>query len=82
MNYNRRNGRCELFEQVSGSGKQDDFVDFYKNLCLVKEIESGISAASNVPKHLLQNTSRSSILTQKQETKANAFASKVNAYSL
>ncbi|VDK39188.1 unnamed protein product [Gongylonema pulchrum] len=44
-----------MFDQIEGNGKQNDFTDFYKNLCLVKEIESGYSAASNVPKHLLQN---------------------------
>ncbi|VDK45945.1 unnamed protein product [Anisakis simplex] len=49
VNYNRRNGQCDLFEQIEGNGEQNDFVDFYKNLCLLKEVDSGISSATNVP---------------------------------
>lgn len=56
VNYNRRNGHCSLFEQIDGSGDQNDFVDFYKNLCLLKEPDSGYSAASNVPKQLRNGT--------------------------
>ncbi|VDN03622.1 unnamed protein product [Thelazia callipaeda] len=71
VNYNRRNGLCELFDQIEGNGNQNDFVDFYKNLCLVKEIDSGsYSAASNVPKNLLLNTS-----SQKHDAKSHHYVS-------
>ncbi|VDM45224.1 unnamed protein product [Toxocara canis] len=57
VNYNRRSGQCDLFEQIEGNGEQNDFVDFYKNLCLLKEVDSGISSASNVPQQLQQQSS-------------------------
>lgn len=50
VNYNRRNGDCALFEQVHGVGEKDDHVDFYANLCLVNEVDTGVSSAINVPK--------------------------------
>ncbi|VDK88808.1 unnamed protein product [Litomosoides sigmodontis] len=73
VNYNRRNGRCELFDRIEGNGKPNDFTDFYKNLCLVKEVESEYSAAANVPKHLLQNVSESTA-SHKQGVKTHAVA--------
>ncbi|EFO25782.2 PAN domain-containing protein [Loa loa] len=75
VNYNRRNGRCELFDKIEGNGKPSDFTDFYKNLCLVKEVESEYSAAANVPKHLLQNVSHPSE-AQKQEAKSQFIVAK------
>uniref|UniRef100_A0A158Q7Z5 PAN domain protein n=1 Tax=Elaeophora elaphi TaxID=1147741 RepID=A0A158Q7Z5_9BILA len=79
VNYNRRNGRCELFDKIEGNGKPNDFTDFYKNLCLVKEVESEFSAAANVPKHLLQNVSHSSA-AHKQEAKSQVIATKTKPF--
>ncbi|KAM3721511.1 Uncharacterized protein ACO02O_09298 [Dirofilaria immitis] len=80
VNYNRRNGHCELFDKIEGNGKPDDFTDFYKNLCQVKEVESEYSAAANVPKHLVQNVSRSSLPIQKEEAKSHIAASKTKLF--
>uniref|UniRef100_A0A7E4VYW4 ZP domain-containing protein n=1 Tax=Panagrellus redivivus TaxID=6233 RepID=A0A7E4VYW4_PANRE len=50
VNYNRRNGNCALFEQIEHASVQaDDHIDFYKNLCQVKEVDNGASASVNVP---------------------------------
>uniref|UniRef100_A0A915CUF9 Apple domain-containing protein n=1 Tax=Ditylenchus dipsaci TaxID=166011 RepID=A0A915CUF9_9BILA len=51
VNYNRRNGNCALFEKLeAGEGVKHDHIDFYKNLCQVKEVDTGLSSAVNVPK--------------------------------
>ncbi|OZC08932.1 hypothetical protein X798_04019 [Onchocerca flexuosa] len=76
VNYNRRNGHCELFDKIEGNGKPNNFTDFYKNLCQVKEVESEFSAAANVPKHLLQNVS----VSQKQEIKSQISAAKTKPF--
>uniref|UniRef100_A0A1I8BYM1 PAN domain protein n=1 Tax=Meloidogyne hapla TaxID=6305 RepID=A0A1I8BYM1_MELHA len=55
VNYNRRNGSCQLFTSLSNlnspSSQQDkdEHVDFYRNICRVKESKSD-SGAANVPK--------------------------------
>uniref|UniRef100_A0AAF5Q1K6 PAN domain-containing protein n=1 Tax=Wuchereria bancrofti TaxID=6293 RepID=A0AAF5Q1K6_WUCBA len=79
VNYNRRNGRCELFDKVEGNGKPSDFTDFYKNLCLVEEVESEYSAAANVPKYLLPNVSHSAA-AQKQEAKSHIISAKTKPF--
>ena len=49
MNYNRRHGTCDIFDAIDGDAEANDQVDFYKNLCVVKEEDTGFSAAANVP---------------------------------
>ncbi|KAI6242498.1 hypothetical protein M3Y99_00216100 [Aphelenchoides fujianensis] len=55
VNYNRRTGTCAVFEHVEAKdgvyGAADEHVDFYSNLCLVKEVDTAAhSGAANVPK--------------------------------
>ncbi|CAI4221215.1 unnamed protein product [Auanema sp. JU1783] len=49
VNYNRRLGQCDVFDAIDDASDVNEHVDFYKNLCVVKEEDSGISAAANVP---------------------------------
>uniref|UniRef100_A0AC34QZT2 Uncharacterized protein n=1 Tax=Panagrolaimus sp. JU765 TaxID=591449 RepID=A0AC34QZT2_9BILA len=50
VNYNRRNGNCAIFEVIDQTAvEKDEHVDFYKNLCQVKEIDNGASSSVNVP---------------------------------
>ncbi|KAK0425130.1 hypothetical protein QR680_009048 [Steinernema hermaphroditum] len=49
VNYNRRSGVCSLFEQIDENSEPNEHVDFYKNLCVVKEVDTGASSAANVP---------------------------------
>ncbi|CAJ0574391.1 unnamed protein product, partial [Mesorhabditis spiculigera] len=49
VNYNRRVGQCEVFDAIDGDADVNEHVDFYRNLCVVKEQESSVSAAANVP---------------------------------
>ncbi|KAI3420261.1 hypothetical protein GPALN_003577 [Globodera pallida] len=53
LNYNRRNGTCELIEQLRaspGATERSDHIDFYQNVCALKEVQSEESSAANVPK--------------------------------
>lgn len=57
VNYNRRNGNCQQFNALANSaqnsgGQQEksDHVDFYRNVCQVKELSTAESSAANVPK--------------------------------
>ncbi|KAH7723892.1 PAN domain-containing protein [Aphelenchoides avenae] len=58
VNYNRRNGNCAIFEKVEGDGAKSEHVDFYKNLCRVKETDNGASSAANVPPEVHISTNR------------------------
>uniref|UniRef100_A0A1I8A5G4 ZP domain-containing protein n=1 Tax=Steinernema glaseri TaxID=37863 RepID=A0A1I8A5G4_9BILA len=49
VNYNRRSGVCSLFETIDENSEPNEQVDFYKNLCVVKEVDTGASSAANVP---------------------------------
>nr|CAD2172337.1 unnamed protein product [Meloidogyne enterolobii] len=55
VNYNRRNGSCQLFTSLllnsspNSQQDKDEHVDFYRNICRVKESKSD-SGAANVPK--------------------------------
>jgi len=50
VNYNRRNGNCAIFEVIDQNAvEKDDHIDFYKNLCQVKEQDTGASSSVNVP---------------------------------
>jgi hypothetical protein len=50
VNYNRRNGNCATYEQIDHSAvEKDEHIDFYKNLCQVKEQDNGASSSINVP---------------------------------
>ena len=49
VNYNRRHGSCDIFDAIDGDAEANEHVDFYKNLCVVKEEDTGFSAAANVP---------------------------------
>ncbi|CAD5206096.1 unnamed protein product [Bursaphelenchus okinawaensis] len=75
VNYNRRSGDCALFATIEKEvGAPHDHVDFYKNLCQVKEVDSGASSAANVPKEEIKessghafNKTRHPILEQSQK---------------
>ncbi|GMR53423.1 hypothetical protein PMAYCL1PPCAC_23618 [Pristionchus mayeri] len=50
VNYNRHVGECDVFDAIDGQADVNEHVDFYKNLCVVKESDSGaFSGVSNVP---------------------------------
>ncbi|PAV81635.1 hypothetical protein WR25_17484 isoform H [Diploscapter pachys] len=49
VNYNRRSGHCDVFDAIDGDAEVNEHVDFYKNLCVIKEVDTGVSAAANVP---------------------------------
>ncbi|CAD5208767.1 unnamed protein product [Bursaphelenchus xylophilus] len=58
VNYNRRSGNCALFATIEKEvGAPNDHIDFYKNLCQVKEVDSGVSSAANVPKEEVKEPS-------------------------
>uniref|UniRef100_A0AC35U0W2 Major sperm protein n=1 Tax=Rhabditophanes sp. KR3021 TaxID=114890 RepID=A0AC35U0W2_9BILA len=61
VNYNRRSGECSYFESVDDVSelKKSDHVDFYINLCLVKENSAAISSAINVPQIIVSNKTAS-----------------------
>ncbi|KAL3125932.1 hypothetical protein niasHT_009461 [Heterodera trifolii] len=53
LNYNRRNGTCAVIGQlgtVPGAMQKSEQVDFYRNVCALKEVQSEESSAANVPK--------------------------------
>ncbi|KAI1711166.1 PAN domain-containing protein [Ditylenchus destructor] len=75
VNYNRRNGNCALFQQIEingeSAGEKHDHIDFYTNLCQVKEVDTGVSSAINVPKepvHVKSETNTTHTI-DKQPTK-------------
>lgn len=46
VNYNRRNGYCDLFDQLDGTGHPNGDTDFYRNLCNKRnQLESASSSA-------------------------------------
>ncbi|TKR93560.1 hypothetical protein L596_007987 [Steinernema carpocapsae] len=49
VNYNRRSGVCSLFQTIDENSEPNEHVDFYKNLCIVKDVDTGASSAANVP---------------------------------
>ncbi|CAI4231348.1 unnamed protein product [Auanema sp. JU1783] len=49
VNYNRRIGHCDIFDGIDDSSDSNEYVDFYKNLCVVKEEDLSVSAAAHVP---------------------------------
>uniref|UniRef100_A0A1I7XH77 Apple domain-containing protein n=1 Tax=Heterorhabditis bacteriophora TaxID=37862 RepID=A0A1I7XH77_HETBA len=73
VNYNRHIGQCDVFDAIDGDADVNDYIDFYKNLCVIKEIDNGVSAAANVPPltHRVSGTvtnkdSRSELLATKK----------------
>jgi hypothetical protein len=55
VNYNRRSGTCQLFASLvnaADSQEKSEHVDFYRNVCRVKESAKTeeASGAANVPK--------------------------------
>uniref|UniRef100_A0A0K0CUG2 PAN domain protein n=1 Tax=Angiostrongylus cantonensis TaxID=6313 RepID=A0A0K0CUG2_ANGCA len=73
VNYNRRFGQCDVFDAVDESADVNEYVDFYKNLCVVKEIDSDISAAANVP---AQPHRMSGTVTNKKDARGELLATK------
>ena len=41
VNYNRRVGQCEVFDAIDGDSEVNEHVDFYKNLCVIKDVSEG-----------------------------------------
>uniref|UniRef100_A0A9J2P8T1 ZP domain-containing protein n=1 Tax=Ascaris lumbricoides TaxID=6252 RepID=A0A9J2P8T1_ASCLU len=81
VNYNRRSGQCDLFEQIEGNGEQNDLIDFYKNVCLLKEVDSGVSSALNVPQQAQQrltggNKTMTHTSSHKVDTKTEILSNK------
>lgn len=73
INYNRRLGQCDVFDAIDEASDVNEHVDFYKNLCVVKEEDSSVSAAANVP----TNTHRvSGTVTNKDNSRSHLSASK------
>ncbi|VDM57639.1 unnamed protein product [Angiostrongylus costaricensis] len=73
VNYNRRFGQCDVFDAIDESADANEHVDFYKNLCVVKEIDSDISAAANVP---AQPHRMSGTVTNKKDARGELLATK------
>ncbi|KJH51707.1 PAN domain protein [Dictyocaulus viviparus] len=73
VNYNRRVGQCDIFDSIDDAVDVNEHVDFYKNLCVVKEVDGDISAAANVPPetHRLSGT-----VTSKKDSRAELLATK------
>ncbi|CAB3407396.1 unnamed protein product [Caenorhabditis bovis] len=73
INYNRRLGDCSLFDAIDGDSEVNEHTDFYKNLCVIKEIDTGVSAAANVPatKHRVSGT-----VVESKDSKSQFLATK------
>ncbi|KIH48843.1 hypothetical protein ANCDUO_21084 [Ancylostoma duodenale] len=73
VNYNRRIGQCDVFDAIDGDADVNEHVDFYKNLCVIKETDSGVSAAANVPPptHRMSGT-----VTNKKDARGELLAAK------
>ncbi|CAI5440355.1 unnamed protein product [Caenorhabditis angaria] len=74
INYNRRFGECNLFDSIDSEGEVNEHTDFYKNLCVTKEVDTGVSAAANVPetKHRVSGT----VVESGKDSKAQLLATK------
>uniref|UniRef100_A0A7I4XSG9 PAN-1 domain containing protein n=1 Tax=Haemonchus contortus TaxID=6289 RepID=A0A7I4XSG9_HAECO len=74
VNYNRRVGQCDLFDAIDGEADLNEHVDFYKNLCVIKETDSGVSAAANVPAqtHRMSGT----VTSKKKDSRGELLATK------
>ncbi|UMM11457.1 hypothetical protein L5515_000736 [Caenorhabditis briggsae] len=72
-NYNRRLGDCSLFDAIDEDAEVNEHTDFYKNLCVTKEVDTGASAAANVPetKHRVSGT-----VVEGKDSKAQLLATK------
>ncbi|VDO67327.1 unnamed protein product [Heligmosomoides polygyrus] len=73
VNYNRRVGQCDVFDAIDGEADLNESVDFYKNLCVIKETDSGVSAAANVPP---QTHRMSGTVTNKKDARSELLAAK------
>ncbi|KAK6050514.1 hypothetical protein COOONC_11982, partial [Cooperia oncophora] len=73
-NYNRRVGQCDIFDAIDGEADVNEHVDFYKNLCVIKETDSGVSAAANVPAqtHRMSGT----VTNKKKDSRGELLATK------
>lgn len=70
-----------MFEQIEGNGEQNDLIDFYKNVCLLKEVDSGVSSALNVPQQAQQrltggNKTMTHTSSHKVDTKTEILSNK------
>ncbi|PIO70567.1 PAN domain protein [Teladorsagia circumcincta] len=74
VNYNRRVGQCDIFDAIDGEADVNEHVDFYKNLCVIKETDSGVSAAANVPPqtHRMSGT----VTNKKKDSRGELLATK------
>ncbi|KAK6730984.1 hypothetical protein RB195_007449 [Necator americanus] len=73
VNYNRRIGQCDMFDAIDGDADVNEHVDFYKNLCVIKETDNGVSAAANVPP---QTHRMSGTVTNKKDARGELLAAK------
>ncbi|GMT28150.1 hypothetical protein PFISCL1PPCAC_19447 [Pristionchus fissidentatus] len=70
VNYNRHVGQCDVFDAIDGQADINENVDFYKNLCVVKESDTGVSSAANVPEPVHKLSGSATNKDQKGEINA------------